>query len=343
MNFTTAKTVQKILLLPLLVLGCGEIQIPKPKIHTISQEIKSPTWYQNRNIPKNSFEIIGYGFGNNENEAKQNARKDIAEQISIKVKSENFKTEKRIGQKSQTSFVNISTQKTYLTLSNLEIIRISNNRKFVALKYLNLPFEKKFLNKIGKYKCGSQNSFLENTKFGKLAIQTNNCLPNILIFKNHNSLFINSGNISELLPHLSTLFFTKSDSHISLNIPDIVKERDEFDIQFSTSTNGFVNILMITDKGEVFEIISNYFSEKREKISVGQILDKHFFGMVENKEEFEDSMFIGIFSKNNLEDNFLKIRDENQKYQEINFSRFLELFHNNIFNFTSKIIRIKTN
>ena len=160
------------------------------------------------------------------------------------------------------------------------------------------------------------------------------------IFKNGDSLFLNSGNISELLQNLSTLFFEKSDSQISLYIPKSAKEREIFPILFQTPKNGFVNILLISENGEVFELLSNHFSEKREQISVGKLLNQEFFGMVENGNYFEKSMFIAIFSENSLETNFLKIRDENMKYQEIEFSRFLELFENSEFHFAGKIVTI---
>jgi len=322
-----------------LFLGCKEAQVPKLNISIVSAVSTTPNWYENRDIHKESFEIIGYGFGKDQNEAKENARKDIVEQISINIQSENIKIEKRVGKKFETSFSNISTQKIYLTLSNLEIIKISKNRKFFALKYSNLPFETKFLKKIGKYSCGFQNSFLKNTKFGKLAIQENSCLPKISVFQNGNSLFLNSGDISELFS-LSNLFFDKTDSQIVLDIPKFIKEREEFDIQFSTYKKGFVNILLITDKGEVFEVLSNHFSENIEKTSVGRILNKKFFGIVENGKNSEKSMFIAIFSEQSLEDSFLKIRDENQKYQEINFSKFLELFQDSRFHFSGKIVTI---
>jgi hypothetical protein len=313
----------------LILISCSN-PTPKP--------IKSPEWFGK--LPHKDFEIIGYGFGENFQEAKERARVDISNQISVKVNSEIEIEAKFENGKNFKAFKEKSSQKSEAYLSNIEIIKVSEDQKYVALKYNNLPFEKKFLSKLGDWKC-SKDRFFENTTLGKFAKSKKDCLPKISLFKNKNSIFINSDEVSELLPDLTTLFFNFENEFIILKIPNEIRENIDFDIDFKSSKDGFVSIFLISEKGEVFEILSNHKSKKDTFYSFSKLRDQTLYGKIENGKDFEKSLFFAIFSKKSLKEKFLKIRSEDERISGFGLEKALELFNLEETYFSSSIQYIR--
>ena len=315
------------LLFPLLFLGC-------------MKTTQTPNWYHN--LPKKSFEIIGFGQGENEIEAKENARKDIAEQISIFVKSESEKIQKQSQNSFKTSFQSISIQKSKVVLSNLEIAKISKDGKFVAMKYVNLPFENRFLKRLKNWSCGKDNFFLQNSRLGKLAISHRNCLPQIFLSKNRDNIFINSGEVSENMANLTPLFFEKSSKNLNIQIPKEVKAGEGFELSLISLKKGFLNIFILSEVGEVVTVVKNYKIEKNREFSTEKFLGQEFYSWVQTEKEFEKTVFVVTLTNKSLDIDFQKIREKEAKYKFFEFSRFLELFKNK-FEFSSKVITILQN
>jgi hypothetical protein len=293
-----------------------------------------PDWFGK--IEKKDFEIIGYGSGKTLEEAKENARKDISNQISLQVENRIERTSKNENGKFSKTFYEKSSQKSDVTLSDLEILKISKDGKFVALKFVNLPFEKKFLSKLQNWKC-HQNSFFEKTSLGKFAISEKKCLPKLQIFKNGNSFFLTSDEVSQLLPNLNRLFFNFENRNITLTIPNEIQENNEFDIEVETAKNGFITILVVSEKGEVFEIVSNLKIPKNRKISLSKIKQQLFYGKIENGENLEQNLFIAIFSKESLNSRFLQIRSEKEKLKGFGFQKLPKILNSKDIEFEAKI------
>ena len=299
------------LLILLLFIGCNS----QPEIS------KNPSWYHN--LPKESFETIGYGFGKDEIEAKEMARVDIAQQLSVSVKSEVLRSESTSNGREIKA---TSSQKSSIKLSDLEVVKISSDRKFVALKFINLPFEKKFLQKIGEWRCGVDNSYWRSTDVGREALKRKDCLPELRVFQNGDSFYLNSDKVSEPIPNLNKLFFSQKSEIVELKAPFEVKENSNFDIEFKSTENGFITIFNIGENGEVYEVISNYRVTENRSYSTSEILNMRLYGKIENGRDSEKSMFIAIFSENSLETSFSKVRNFNErKYKPIEFNKFLKL------------------
>jgi hypothetical protein len=317
----------RVLLLSLFLFSCSE-----PKAKPIKSEI--PNWFGK--LEKKDFEIVGYGFGENLEEAKERARIDISRQISVKIESRTERALKSENGNFSKSFSENSTQKSEIVLSDLEIVKVSENGKYVALKFANLPFEKKFLSKLGDWKC-SESLFFEKTSLGKFAKSEKGCIPKLDIFKNGNSFFLNSDEVSQFIPNLETLFFNFDNRNIELEIPTEIQENKDFDIGVKTVKSGFLTVLVVSENGEVFEIISNLKIQKNRKVSLSKIQGQNFYGKIENGKDFEKNMFVAIFSNENLENRFLKIRSENEKIFGFGFQKLPKILNSKNIEFETKI------
>ncbi len=329
--------------LAIFLIGCSENNISTSSINS-TQNIKYPVWYGN--LEKHSDEIIGYGNGENEREARDSAIRDISEQIHIKIKTTNHKIQK-FNKNDTNSTVEIfeinSRQNSSADLKNLEIVKRSDNGKFIAIKYRKISFEELFLEKLNKlnYK-NHENIFINNTKLGILAKSKNINLPKLYFFTSNNETFIRGDEVSEILPNFKNLFFKLNNQNIKIFIPETIKELESFDIKLDINISGFLTLLNINEQGEVFEIISNYFIKNSQKnISVNKILEQELYGVIDNNQNFEESLFIAILSKTNLENKFNEIRNEKVKYSKIEFQNFLKLFDNDLYlDFSTNILLI---
>jgi len=99
----------------------------------------TPSWF-GAIKPQNGYEIVGFGEGVSLDEAKTNARADIAKQISVKISSE-IKINKQISNEKYTknSSSNLS-ENVSASLSEIKELQSEkeNNLWFVALVYDNL-------------------------------------------------------------------------------------------------------------------------------------------------------------------------------------------------------------
>jgi len=306
-----------------------------------SDELFFPDWYGK--LTFNSDEVIGYGNGKTENEAREMAIRNISEQLKVSVKTSTESTKERqnnliINDKFSTSSqIESSTE-----LLGLEVLRRTFDGKFIALKYRKADFETKFIEKLKpeNYQC-NKNLYVENTVLYKRAVNLKKCLPKISFFKKDGNIFINADSTSEIIESFSILFFDKKANNLEIVAPKTIKEYDKFDININLKTAGFLNLLLINENGEVFEIVSNLYLETANNISVNTIIERELCGAIENNKTFERAMFVAILSKNNLESNFLKIRQNQEKYSELKFENMLQLFDDSIdFEFTSATLTI---
>ena len=104
-----------------------------------------PHWYINQSILLKDYEIIGYGEGATLEEAKQISKSDISKMIQTKISS-NISIDKNLNNDSYSK--NISSninEKSNIVLTNLKVIKTSfiDDKYYVAIKYINLPFNKK--------------------------------------------------------------------------------------------------------------------------------------------------------------------------------------------------------
>jgi len=129
----------------------------------------TPSWFGTIK-PNNSYEIIGYGEATNLNEAKQNARDEIAKQIKVNIKSEIQTTKESKQNEYIKNTTSTSKQDTSVELSSIEILQNEKDGDtwYVALSYDNRPITTKLIQKLAGVKCAKlPHPYLSNTGFYK--------------------------------------------------------------------------------------------------------------------------------------------------------------------------------
>ena len=124
----------------------------------------APIWFGSLQSSAD-YEIIGYGEGLTLDEAKTNAKSDIAKSIRSHINS-SFSTQTSVNN----STVDHNAQSTISESSNLTISDVelkkseqNNGRFYVALRYENLPLSTKLAKSGGQSLCGKTNAYLAQT------------------------------------------------------------------------------------------------------------------------------------------------------------------------------------
>lgn len=124
----------------------------------------APIWFGSLQSSAD-YEIIGYGEGLTLDEAKTNAKSDIAKSIRSHINS-SFSTQTSVSN----STVDHNAQSTISESSNLTISDVelkkseqNNGRFYVALRYENLPLSTKLAKSGGQSLCGKTNAYLAQT------------------------------------------------------------------------------------------------------------------------------------------------------------------------------------
>ena len=104
-----------------------------------------PSWYINQSLSSKNYVIIGYGEGSTIEEAKQVSKSDISKMIQTTISSHvsiNKNINNTIYGKNISTNIN---EKSNILLTDLQVIKtsFSDNKYYVAIKYINLPFSKK--------------------------------------------------------------------------------------------------------------------------------------------------------------------------------------------------------
>ena len=227
-------------------------------LHLFSSE---PNWFYN--ISHKDFEIIGYGVGQTRKEAKQNARIEIANSISVQVQSsfssknslENGKYIKDIQQN--------SSEKSFAKLDNLEIIKsvYKNKNYFIAIKYSNLPFIKslKYILKNTKLKKET-NQYLQKTLFLQELKNEFGFYPKIEIYRDILTIGDFSFQISQEM--LEKLLISTDNQNLYLTVPEKLKNGEVYFIQIQAKKKGFLTLIQIYDNGETSLLFANKIVSK---------------------------------------------------------------------------------
>lgn len=264
----------------------------------------TPSWF-GAIKPQNGYEIIGFGEGGSLDEAKTNARTDIAKQIKVKISSE-IKIAKQISNEKYTknSIVNLS-ENVSASLSEVKELKAEkeNGVWFVALGYDNLSATTKLAKKLINEKCDKiPHIYLSNTIFYKNLASLSNA-TNCVFPKYDNGVnYIGIGenrvvyDFDELLVSVSNgVRINPSKTHL--------KENESFFLEIEAK-KGFATIFNIHDSGKVTVVMPNI-----------QIQNDKKFVFPDSKSDFELSSAI---SENRVIEGYFVINSD----QKLDLSRF---------------------
>ena len=298
-----------------------------------------PDWFYN--ISHKDFEIIGYGVGQTRKEAKQNARIEIANSISVQVQS-SFSSQNRLenGKYNKNMKQNIS-EKSFATLDNLEIIKSEYRDKnyFIAIKYLNLSFIKYLKYKLQNQKLKKEdNRYLQKTLFLQELKQEFGFYPKIEIYRD----ILTIGNLSFKISQqiLGKLLISVDNQNIYLKIPKKLKNGELYFIQIQTKKKGFLTLIQIYENGETSLLFAN------KKVSKDMILE---YPNSENFDGIEAYLNIGTLKTQDLTMAILCKEKRNFEYLDsvsIYKEKFAKVYGNlfNLINYcdvVSKVLEIR--
>lgn len=311
------------------------------KILTISFLASSlfatPSWFGSIK-PNNSYEIIGYGEALNLNEAKQNARDEIAKQIKVNIKSE-IQTTKESKQNEYTkNTTSTSKQDTSVALSNIQELKNEKdgNTWYVALSYDNRPTTTKLIQKLTGAKCTKlPHPYLSNIGFYKKLVsdgmEAN--LTNCIVPSFDNGVNYIGTSLVRVDFDFDILLESVSNG-ISVNASKTkLKNNESFHLTID-APKGYLSIFNIYEGGKVNVILANkefksdmkyVFPEAKQEFELSSSIKK--------ERENEGYFVISSSAKLNLSRFGATEFSANgsEKYQ---FDEFLKLLENNKFGST---------
>jgi len=227
-------------------------------LHLFSSE---PNWFYN--ISHKDFEIIGYGVGQTRKEAKQNARIEITNSISVQVQNSFFRENSLENGKYRKDIQQNSSEKSFAKLDNLEIMKIEylGDRYFVAIKYLNISFIKNLKYRIGDRKIAKENNrYLQKTLFLQELKQEFGFYPKIEIYRDILTIGDFSFKISQEI--LGKLLISVDNQNLNLTIPKKLKNGELYFIQVQVKKKGFLTLIQIYKNGETSLLFANKIVSK---------------------------------------------------------------------------------
>lgn len=208
-------------------------------------------------------EIIGYGEGVTLDEAKANAKSDIAKTIRTHINS-SFKEQTSVNNttvhhKAQSNI----TETSNLTLTDTQLINSeqNNGRFYVALRYDNLPLHIKLANRGGKSLCGKSHPYLAQTSIVSSLSSELNCSTTVDITRENNGWYLGAGAHRVLLnePDFHKLMIETSNAAVHIKTTkNPVHEDESYALQFyGLPSSGFLSLFDVYEDGRVVLMESN--------------------------------------------------------------------------------------
>jgi len=299
----------------------------------------TPLWYYklSSNTPN---AIVGFGSGESEAHAKQEAFNDVVGQISTTVDS----TVKLHNQEIEFH----SLQKSNAVLNEYKLLKMeySNEKYFVALEYENIPSFDKFVRKVKVPKKNqTQNHYLKSTNMAKKLYNALGKKIDFKLLRKDKKWYIKHDTALQLLDKkdFSRFFTSKVHSGLQINTNkkrNILYDKDRFFFRVNSSKKGYISIFSVYENGTVSTLVRNISIEK-DKIQ--NVPDAEFetiaeAGLITKGIETFD-LYVLLYSEKKLRlDDFAyadsEIIDE-EKYK--NFDELIEFLQNKEFT-TLKVV-----
>ena len=229
-------------------------------ILSISIDASSPRWFETQNLSHTPTQLVGYGQAKTIEEAKQNAKKEIAEMLQLDIDSTlsiRKSNSKNIYDKNITQAI---VTKSSVRLNGLDILKQEkvNNIWFVAILHENLPLFKKIIN-ITSPKREVSHSYLNKTKLFKRLKNYFGFYPSATLYNQNGQYYISFDNHQFLISEQEFMgLFINSDSYnIEINFKEIVKENEAYFITTKFKKRGFASLFLVAQKGTVVTLFKN--------------------------------------------------------------------------------------
>lgn len=228
----------------------------------------SPKWYIQNNIPSKSYEVIGYGTGDTKEEAEQNAKANISKTISSQVSSSSIMNKTSDQDSYSKSFISKSEIKSNVILDGVSIIKSDkvDDKFFVALKYINLPFANKVALDFPNSSLLSKekNEYLKSTILLDELKNEFGFYPKVTIYNGKLTIGNRTYHINKTM--LGKLFASKSNKNVKLNVPKLLKNEDFYFIGVESKNKGYLTLVQIYENGETSILLDNKELNKHSKI-----------------------------------------------------------------------------
>ncbi|MEA3315904.1 MAG: hypothetical protein U9Q30_08630 [Campylobacterota bacterium] len=218
-----------------------------------------PNWYINNDIPYLDYELIGYGEGATQQEAKRVARNDISTTLSVKTKSNlDIKKISSNNYYSKDIQQNIN-EKSSIDLRDLVVLKSGffDGKYYVALKYINLPFSKRVrlgFENIDNIKQENNKYLLKTLLLQELKDEFG-FYPKIKIYRDNLVIDNKSFRIDDEL--LKKLFISTSSEYLQVNQPNIIKNGEFFFINIKVAKSGYLSLIQIEQNGATSVFFAN--------------------------------------------------------------------------------------
>lgn len=304
-----------------------------------------PEWFHK--LHHNEFEIIGYGSSKNLEEARNIAKKEIANSIQTLIKTETISQTKEKNNKVNENIETYIEVKTNVVLSDLINLKEEQINKiwFVAFKYFNLPLEKKFASKISEQISNEkQNKYLRKTPLFKSLNNELKYQLDIKLKRKDNLWYLSYNKIMlPLSPNDFEKFFISSQSdivQINSSPSRLLYEGDVFHFNILASENGYISIINVYENGVCFVISSNQKIKSNKIITIpDEFSDKELVAGLFNENQNTFDLYIALFSKEKINLSRFQKANDTIKTGEyyFKFDEILEMM--NYYEFSTVLIR----
>ncbi len=309
------------------------------------------SWFNTQSLEKKSDNYyIGYASDKNLNRAKLLAKKDIAQQISLSIKSvDSSRYERNIDGKNVNEFSSKVQQSALVHLELTQILKIEeeNNIFYVALGYENITFEQRLAQMLRKKKCvnSSQHPYLKQTSIFKKINALTTCTFNIEMAKKNTSWGLSYEDIFLRIPKskINEFYITTSSAQFSVTPSSYrLRNGESFNFNIESSKDGYLTLFdvyangivtVIEDNLKVYKGIKTTYPHPKSKLELQA-------GVLENESETFD-LYLAVLSKKPLNLSiFTESSEEVEKEQfHYNIDKLLELTTH--YPFVSNLLRIK--
>ena len=225
----------------------------------------TPSWYYKLSSTSSNL-IVGYGSGEDEAKAKQEAFNDIAGKIST-----NVTTSLNISQSVKDDYLEqnsnyTTSQKADAILNDYKLLKMEymNGNYYVAVEYENIPSIDKFTNKLKKFKLinEKQNSYIKNTYLAKEIKKALGIDVDFKLFRKDKKWFLKYKNITQILDKkdFAKLFTSVENKDIKINTNkkrDILYDGDKFYFKVKSSKKAYISVITVYEDGTVATLVRN--------------------------------------------------------------------------------------
>ena len=230
----------------------------------------APTWFGT--LPAGTtYEIIGYGEGITLDEAKMNAKSDIAKTISTHIDSIST-TQTSVNNMTLDHNASQSVRETSnLTITDAELIKgePKDGRFYVALRYENLPLSSKLAKRGGQLLCGQPNVYLSQTSTILALSSDLNCSVSVDITRENDGWYLGRGEHRNSMNNTDFHEFMIETSTGTLRLKSnrtLVNEDEAYALNLEgLPTSGYLSLFDVYDDGRVVLMENNIDLARKSK------------------------------------------------------------------------------